>query len=510
MTVQLTGNTLTFEQLYDVSLHGAEAALASEARARMEASRTVIERIVAAGATIYGVNTGFGDLAEVRISTDQIRTLQINLVRSHACGVGAPLSPAETRALMLLRANTLAKGLSGVRPELVDTLCAMLKHGVHPVIPAQGSVGASGDLAPLAHLAHVMIGEGEAEFHGARLPGSDALARAGIAPLGLEAKEGISLLNGTQGMLALLSLALRETHFLVDTADVAAALSVDALRGSPAAFDPRLALARPHEGQAITSRNLLRLNRGSQIRESHRPVERDPRVQDAYSLRCIPQVHGAVRDALSAVQAIAGVELNSATDNPLVFPSPDGPAGAGDVVSGGNFHGQPIAMAADQLAVALATLGGISERRVEQLTNAHKSQLPPFLTTSPGLNSGFMIAQVTAAALVSENKTLAAPHSVDSIPTSADQEDYVSMGMAAARRLRPMVHNLRRVLAIELLAACQGIDFLAPLQTGPEGQRAHALVRKVSPHLDSDRSLAMEIEALATRIGEGDFAELLR
>jgi len=239
-------------------------------------------------------------------------------------------------------------------------------------------------------------------------------------------------------------------------------------------------------------------------------VERDPRVQDAYSLRCIPQVHGAVRDALSAVQAIAEVELNSATDNPLVFPSPDGPAGAGDVVSGGNFHGQPIAMAADQLAVALATLGGISERRIEHLTNAHKSQLPPFLTTAPGLNSGFMIAQVTAAALVSENKTLAAPHSVDSIPTSADQEDYVSMGMAAARRLRPMLDNLRRILAIELLAACQGIDFLAPLQTGPEGQRAHALVRKVSAHLDSDRSLAMEIEALAARIGEGDFAELLR
>src|SRR5712691_940757 len=397
MTVQLTGNTLTFEQLYDVSLHGADAALASEARARMEASRAVIERIVAAGATIYGVNTGFGDLAEVRISTDQIRTLQINLVRSHACGVGAPLSRAETRALMLLRANTLAKGLSGVRPELVDTLCAMLNHGVHPVIPSQGSVGASGDLAPLAHLAQVMIGEGEAEFQSARLTGSEALARAGIAPLALEAKEGISLLNGTQGMLALLSLALRETQFLVDTADVAAALSVDALRGSPAAFDPRLALARPHEGQAITSRNLLRLNRGSQIRESHRPVERDPRVQDAYSLRCIPQVHGAVRDALSAVKAIAEVELNSATDNPLVFPSADGPAGAGDVVSGGNFHGQPIAMAADQLAVALATLGGISERRIEQLTNAHESQLPPFLTTAPGLNSGFMIAQVTAA-----------------------------------------------------------------------------------------------------------------
>ncbi len=509
MIVHLTGNDLTFEQLYEVSLRGAEASLTSEARARMIASRAVIERIVAAETTAYGVNTGFGDLAEVRISPDQIRTLQVNLVRSHACGVGAPLSEAEARAIVLLRANALAKGLSGVRPAIVEILCAMLKHGVHPVIPSQGSVGASGDLAPLAHLAQVVIGEGEAELNGQRMPGGEALRKTGIAPLVLEAKEGISLLNGTQGMLALLALALREAQILVDTADVAAALSLDALRGSPAAFDPRIAGARPYPGHATTSRNLLRMNRGSQIRESHRPADRDPRVQDAYSMRCTPQVHGAVRDALSAVRAIAEIELNSATDNPLVFVTPDGPAGTGDVVSGGNFHGQPLAMAADQLAVALATLGGISERRTEHMTNPHTSLLPAFLTRAPGLNSGFMIAQVTAAALASENKALAAPHSVDSIPTSGGQEDYVSMGMSAARRLRPVLENLRRILAIELLAACQGIDFHAPLHTGGEALKAHALVRSISAHVEADRSLAVDIEAINVRIAEGAFSDLL-
>ena len=510
MIVQLTGNDLTFEQLYEVSLHGGEASLASEARARMIASRAVIERIVAAEITAYGVNTGFGDLAEVRISSDQIRTLQVNLVRSHACGVGAPLCETETRAIVLLRANALAKGLSGVRPAVVETLCGMLKGHVHPVIPSQGSVGASGDLAPLAHLAQVLIGEGEAMLNGQSLSGGEALRKAGIAPLVLEAKEGISLLNGTQGMLALLALALREAQILADTADVAAALSLDALRGSPAAFDPRIAGARPYPGHAVTSRNLLRMNRGSQIRESHRPTDRDPRVQDAYSLRCTPQVHGAVRDALTAIRAIAEIELNSATDNPLVFVAPDGPTGTGDVVSGGNFHGQPLAMAADQLAVALATLGGISERRTEHMTNPHTSLLPAFLTRAPGLNSGFMIAQVTAAALASENKALAAPHSVDSISTSGGQEDYVSMGMSAARRLRPMLDNLRRILAIELLAGCQGIDFHAPLKTGGEALKAQAIVRDVSAHVEADRSLSVDIEGVATRIADEAFAELLR
>ncbi len=504
MNVPIDGHSLTFEQLHEVVFGGAEVALEPAARARMEAARATIERLVASGKVAYGVNTGFGELAEVRISADQIRRLQLNLVRSHACGVGALLSEAETRAILLLRANALAKGLSGVRPILVDVLCAMLNRHVHPVIPSQGSVGASGDLAPLAHLALVVIGEGEAICSGEKLPGADALRLAGIAPLQLEAKEGLSLLNGTQGMLALLALGLRDAETLADTADVAAALSLDALRGSPAAFDERLSRARPHPGQAASARNLLRLNRGSQIRESHRSAERDPRVQDAYSLRCTPQVHGAVRDAIAQAHAIATIELNSATDNPLVF------SDTGEVISGGNFHGQPLAMAADQLAVALATLGGISERRVEHMTNPHTSLLPAFLTADPGLNSGFMLAQVTAAALASENKALATPHSVDSIPTSGDQEDYVSMGMSAARRLRPMLDNLRHILAIELLAACQGIDLLAPLRTGTEAQKAHDLVRSVSSRVEADRSLAPDIAAVARLVSDAAFQKLLK
>jgi histidine ammonia-lyase len=506
-TVYLNGNDLTFEQLYSVALDKEEAALATEARAGMEASRAVVERLLSSNTAVYGVNTGFGELARERIPAEQLRQLQVNLVRSHACGVGAALTEAETRAMMLLRANTLAKGLSGVRPIVVETLCAMLKAGVNPVIPSQGSVGASGDLAPLAHLAQVAIGEGEAFYKGERVPGGLAMTRAGIAPLRLEAKEGISLLNGTQGMLALLSLALRDAEIQVDTADVAAALSLDALRGSPAAFDERITAARPFPGAATTAKHLVRLNEGSEIRESHRSGERDPRVQDAYSLRCTPQVHGAVRDALAQARATLAVELNSATDNPLVFA--DGKDG-GEVVSGGNFHGQPLAMTADQMAVAIATLGGISERRIEHMTNPHTSLLPAFLTAQAGLNSGFMIAQVTAAALASENKALAAPHSVDSIPTSADQEDYVSMGMSAARRLRPMLDNLRNIVAIELLAACQGIDLLAPLRTGALAQKAYALVRGVTKKVEADRSIAGEIAAVARMIAQGMFHEIVK
>jgi histidine ammonia-lyase len=501
--IQLTGNHLTLEQVAQVAYEAAAVELALEARSRMDASRAVVEKLLASGATVYGVNTGFGELATVRISPDELRQLQANLVRSHACGVGEPLSEAETRAVMLLRANTLAKGHSGVRPVVVETLCAMLNAGVHPVIPSQGSVGASGDLAPLAHLAQVVIGEGEAFLKGRRLPGDDAMKRAGIAPLVLEAKEGLSLLNGTQGMLALLALGLLAAETLADTADVAAALSLDALRGSPTAFDERIARARPYPGQATCARNLLRLNAGSEIRESHRSAEKDPRVQDAYSLRCTPQVHGAVRDALAHVRTVVQVELNSATDNPLVF------ADSGEILSGGNFHGQPLAMAADHLAVALATLGGIAERRIEHMTNPSTSLLPAFLTAQPGLNSGFMLAQVTAAALASENKALAAPHSADSIPTSGNQEDYVSMGMGAARRLARMLDNLRNVLAIELLAACQGIDLLAPLRTGKEAQKAWDIVRSVSPRVDADRSLAPDIAAVAARIADGSFQKIL-
>jgi histidine ammonia-lyase len=409
--------------------------------------------------------------------------------------------------MLLLRANALAKGLSGVRPLVVETLCKMLNAGVHPVIPSQGSVGASGDLAPLAHLAHVVIGEGRAEFRGAAMSGGEAMKQAGVTAVALEAKEGLSLLNGTQGMLALLSVALREAHILADTADVAAALSLDALRGSPGAFDARIMHARAYAGAARTARNLAHLNEGSQIRESHRSAQKDPRVQDAYSLRCTPQVHGAVRDALEQARAIAEVELNSATDNPLVFVRENG---EGDIVSGGNFHGQPLAMAADQVAVAIATLGGISERRTEQMTNPLTSMLPAFLTPEPGLNSGFMLAQVTAAALASENKALATPHSVDSISTSGNQEDYVSMGMSGARRLKRMLANLRNIVAIELMSGCQGIDLLAPLKTGTLAQLAYDLVRGKSAKVIEDRPLAADIEAVSVLVEAGEFAALLR
>jgi histidine ammonia-lyase len=503
--VLLTGNDLTFEQLYAVALRKKRVSLAPDAIERMKASRAVVDRLVASGATAYGINTGFGKLASVRISTEQVRQLQVNLVRSHACGVGTPLSELETRAMILLRANALAKGLSGIRPQTVETLCAMLNAGVHAVIPSQGSVGASGDLAPLAHLAQVVIGEGRAVYQGAEMAGGDAMLRAGITPVALEAKEGLSLLNGTQGMLALLSLALRDADILADSADVAAALSLDALRGSPGAFDARIMHARAYAGAATTARNLAHLNDGSQIRESHRSSEKDPRVQDAYSLRCTPQVHGAVRDSLTQAREMAAVELNSATDNPLVFARD----GTGDIISGGNFHGQPLAMAADQVAIALATLGGISERRIEQMTNPLTSMLPAFLTPEPGLNSGFMIAQVTAAALTSENKTLATPHSIDSISTSGNQEDYVSMGMSGARRLQRMLANLRHIVAIELLCACQGIDLLAPLQTGTLAAKAQSLVREKSPKVIEDRPLAPDIEALSTLIDAATFSFLL-
>jgi histidine ammonia-lyase len=503
-----TGDDLTLEQLYEVALEGRAVELAASARAKMEASCAVVRKLVASDATAYGINTGFGAMARVRISTGQIHRLQLNLVRSHASGVGEPLSIPETRAMMLLRANTLAKGYSGPRPLVVETLCAMLNRGVHPLIPSKGSVGASGDLAPLAHLALAAIGEGEAFFKSQRLPGGEAMSRAGIAPLSLEAKEGLALLNGTQGMSALLALAVREAEIVADTADVAAALSVDALRGTTTAFDERIQRVRPHPGQTASARNLIRLLQGSEIRESHRDPAHDSRVQDAYSLRCTPQVHGAVRDSIAQVRAILAIEINSATDNPLVFANANG--GEGEILSGGNFHGQPLAIAADHLAIALASLAGISERRTEHMTNPHTSGLPAFLTEDAGLNSGFMIAQVTAAALASELKAQSAPHSVDSISTSGNQEDFVSMGMSAARRLDPMLRNVRDVLAIELLAACQGIDFHAPLQTGIEARKAYALVRGASLRVSDDRTLAPDINAVSVLVETSRFSELDR
>jgi histidine ammonia-lyase len=402
--------------------------------------------------------------------------------------------------LLLLRANTLARGLSGVRPRIAEMLCAFLNHGVHPIVPRRGSVGASGDLAPLAHVALTLVGEGAVVFRGRRQSAAAALKSLDIKSLTLEAKEGLSLVNGTQAMLSVGLLALRDAEILANTADVAGALSLDALRGSTRAFDERLHAARPHPGQIVSARNLLRLIRGSAINKSHQGCSR---VQDAYSLRCMPQVHGAVRDALSYAARVFEIEMNSATDNPLVF------ANEGEVISGGNFHGQPLALVLDLMAIALTQLGAIAERRVDRLVNPLTSELPAFLARSPGLESGLMMAQVTAAALASENKVLAHPASADSIPTSGNKEDYVSMGMAAALKLQPVIANVRNILAIELLCACQGLDFLAPLRSGKLAEQARELVRKVSPHISKDRPLHADIARIAGLISEGKVAGVI-
>ena len=426
----------------------------------------------------YAVTTGVGQLSDVRIPPDDIRQLQVNLLRSHAVGVGDLLSEEVSRAMILLRANSLAKACSGVRAVVIDTLCEMLNRGVHPVIPSQGSVGASGDLAPLAHLGLVLIGEGEAFFQSKRMSAAEALKLAGIKPLVLEAKETISLINGTQAMLAIGLLATLQASILADTADVLGALAVDALKGTDVAFDERIQRARPHPGQLLVAQNLRRMLEGSEIRESHRGCGK---VQDAYSLRCMPQVHGAVRDTLAHCREVFEIEMNSAVDNPLVFPRRSksahgqpklGDPVLGDIISGGNFHGEPLAFALDFLAIALSALAGISERRLERLVNpALNEGLPPFLAPGAGLNSGFMMPQVTAAALVSENKVWSHPASVDSITTSGNKEDFVSMGMTAANKLLRVVDNTRNVLAIEAMAVAQALDFRAPLKTGSGPRR---------------------------------------
>jgi histidine ammonia-lyase len=513
----ITGNDLTLAALREVAYDRRPVELEAEARKRVRQARAVVEKLLRGKKVAYGVNTGVGQLSDVRIPPGQIRQLQVNLIRSHSAGVGEPLSEAETRALMLLRANSLAKGHSGVRPAVIETLCQMLNRGVHPVVPSQGSVGASGDLAPLAHMALVMIGEGEAILNGKRVGGAEAMKQARIKPLKLEAKEAISTINGTQGMLAVGALALLQAETLADSADVIGAMSLDALRGTDAAFDERIHRARPHAGQQRVARNLRRLLEGSPIRESHRDCTR---VQDAYSLRCMPQVHGAVRDTLSYCRRVFEIEMNSAVDNPLVFPAsaqpraavPHKSAGAsGDaILSGGNFHGQPLAFALDFLGIALTSLAGISERRIERLVNpALNEGLPAFLARDPGLNSGFMMAQVTAAALASENKVLAHPASADSIPTSGNKEDYVSMGMSAALKLRRILENATQVLAIEALAAAQGLDSLAPLQSSKRIEQAKAAVRAVSATVEKDRALAGDFARLRRAVAEGKLAESL-
>jgi histidine ammonia-lyase len=462
----------------------------------MEASRAVVARAAREGEAVYGVNTGFGDLANVRIAPEKLAVLQERLLLSHAAGMGEPLPAEAVRAMLLLRANALARGHSGVRPALVERLLAFLERDLLPWVPSRGSVGASGDLAPLAHLALPVIGRGRVMGpEGGPRPTADALREAGLEPLVLEPKEGIALINGTQGITALLALAALEARRLVRLADLAGAFSADALRGTDTAFDPRLHELRPHPGQIRSAANLRRLMAGSAIRESHR--HDDVRVQDPYCVRCMPQVHGAARDLLTDVERRLAIEINAVTDNPLVFPED------GAVLSGGNFHGEPVALAADVLALGVAELASISERRIEKLTNAAFSALPPFLVEEAGLNSGFMIAQVTAAALVSENKTLCHPASVDSIPTSADKEDHVSMGMWGAIKLGQVVANARRVLAIELLAAAQGIDLLRPLRSSEPLETLHAALReRVSPWRE-DREMAPDLEAAEAFLDDG-------
>ena len=494
MTLQLDGNHLTLGETCSIArARTAEVTLARAAFQQMNASRALVESLAAGEAPIYAVNTGVGLLADVRIPPADLEKLQRNVIRSHCAGVGEPLSREVVRAMMLIRANVLAKGFSGIRPLVAERICALINRGVTPVVPSQGSVGASGDLAPLAHMAMVLIGEGEAEFEGATMPGADALKRAGIEPLTLQAKEGISLINGTQAMLAVGCLELEATQVLTESADVICAMTLDALRGTPRAFDERIHSARPHPGQLESAARLRRLLQASEIRQSHITCRR---VQDAYSLRCAPQVHGAVRDAVAAACQVFAIELNSATDNPLVFD--------GEILSGGNFHGEPLAFQLDFLAIVLCALSGISERRVDRLVNpALNEELPPFLAGNPGLESGLMMAQVTAASLVAENRVLAHPASTGSITTSGNKEDFVSMGMTSASKLQRVVRNTRAVMAIEALAAARALDLRAPLKSSPLIEEARGRIRRVSPPLEGDRPYYHDIAAIEGLIAGG-------
>ena len=500
--LQLNGQQLTLQQIVDVATGNEGVTLATEARQRVEEARRVVEQIVAQNRTVYGVNTGFGKLSDVSIEQADLRQLQLNLVRSHSCGLGEPLSEPEARAMLLLRANVLATGYSGARPLVIETLIAMLERGVTPVIPEKGSVGASGDLAPLAHLALAAIGEGDAFYNGERLSGDVALQRAQIAPLQLEVKEGLALLNGTQAMGAVGALALHRAERLVRLADVAGAMALEALRGTPVAFDERIHIARPHAAQVAVAAHLRELLQDSEIRKSH--VENDPRVQDAYSLRCMPQVHGAVRTALAHAADVVQIESGSATDNPLVFSE------TGEVLSGGNFHGAPLALVFDYAAIALTDLISITERRIDRLVNPDTNEgLPPFLTAQPGISSGFMMLQVTAVALLNEAKVLAHPASVDNVPTDGGKEDHVSMGMTSATKLRSIVSLAEMVTAIELLTAAQALDYRAPLAPGRGVKEAHRIVRSLVEPLIADRSMAADIEKLRGAITKGEFDSLL-
>lgn len=494
-TVMLTGENLTLDHVIAVARRGAKVDLAAKARAAVEKARYMVEELLAKEAVVYGITTGFGKFSDVVIHGREVEDLQRNLIMSHATGVGEPLPAEVVRAVMLLRANALAKGHSGIRPETLETLIAMLNAGVHPVIPAKGSLGASGDLAPLAHMVLPLIGLGEAEYRGERMTGEQAMRTAGLAPVTLTAKEGLALINGTQVMTAIAALAVYDGENLLKTANTCAALTVEALRGIGAAFDEKVHAVRPHPGQQAVAAEIRRLTAGSKLLSAPGQV----RVQDAYTLRCIPQVHGATADALAYVRRVVETEINSATDNPLLFPE------QGEVISGGNFHGQPLAIAMDFLGIAVAELANISERRIERLINPQLSSLPAFLTKSGGLNSGLMIAQYTAAALVSENKVLAHPASVDSIPSSANQEDHVSMGTIAARKTREILNNTAHVLAIELITACQALEFTDPGKLGSGTTEAYRRLRKHIPPLANDRVLYPDIQAVTGLIRENCF-----
>jgi histidine ammonia-lyase len=504
--ISLSGEPLPLETLEVAATARATVSIAPQAYPAMLASRILVDRAASGSEPAYGINTGFGKLAEVRIPPDQLCELQRNLVRSHCCGVGEPLSEREVRAMLVLRANVLAKGFSGVRPRLVEHLVDMLNAGVHPVVPSRGSVGASGDLAPLAHLALALIGEGDVFYRGERIAAREGLARAGLSPLSLEAKEGLALLNGTQAIGAVGGLALLRIVKAVRLFDLAGAMSLEALRGTPAPFDARIQRARPHPGQVAVAEHLRRLLADSELRESHR--HNDPRVQDAYCIRCMPQVHGAARTALEHAAEVLRIESGSATDNPLIF-SGDGQA-AGEIISGGNFHGAPLGLALDYAAIAATDMLSISERRIDRLINPDINEgLPPFLSEHAGLSSGFMIAHVAAAALLNEAKILSHPASVDSVPTSGGKEDHVSMAMTAALKLRRIAENAEHVLAIELMAAAQGLDFRAPLKPAAQVRSAHARVRVFVPALKEDRVLSTDIERLAAAVREGAFTDWL-
>jgi histidine ammonia-lyase len=496
--IVLDGETLTLESLLNLA-GGAPAALSEAALGRVAASERFVREAVEEGRVAYGITTGFGHFATVSIATEKVEELQRNLIRSHAVGVGEPLPDQVVRAVMALRINCLLKGRSGVRVSTLRALAALLNSGLVPKVPCQGSVGASGDLAPLAHVALALMGEGQARWRGEWVEASEGLRQAGLAPVSYHAKEGLALINGTQGMTALLALATGLARRLVEQADVVGALSLEALRGTRAAFDPRVHQDRPHPGQVASAARLWALLAESEIMASHEDCRK---VQDAYSLRCMPQVHGAVRDALSYVERVLAVEMNAATDNPMIFTED------GSIISGGNFHGAPAALAADLLAIALTDLASVSERRTARLVDGRLSGLPDFLVREGGLNSGFMMAQVTQAALVSECKTLAHPASVDSIPTSAGQEDHVSMGFWAGRKALTVAENACRVLAVEALAALQGLHLLEPLEPAKALRPVISGAREVFPPLEGDRFLVPEMAAMEEWLREGKIASL--